>query len=114
MVWYILKNKVPVKVDDFMEFAIWSQDRSNMIVEQTEIGNIKISTVFLGIDHSYIGGEPILFETMIFGGKHDQYQQRYRFHNEAVKGHKHACNKVLKTFSIDVEGLQKVVIEYLN
>ena len=47
------------------------------IVKQEYIEEVKISTVFLGIDHSCTGeGPPIVFETMIFGGEHDGYQDR--------------------------------------
>jgi hypothetical protein len=45
----------------------------NRIVAVTEIGPIKISTVFLGLDHSFTpDGPPKLWETMVFGGPHDQ------------------------------------------
>jgi hypothetical protein len=48
-----------------------------------------VSTVFLGFDHRLIGaGEPILFETMIFGGDHDCYQERYETEAQAVAGHR--------------------------
>lgn len=36
-------------------------------VALTEIGGIVVSTVFLGLDHQYGDGPPILFETMVFG-----------------------------------------------
>ena len=46
-----------------------------------------VSTVFLGIDHSWLGGPPILFETMIFGGQFDEVQKRYCTMEEAIDGH---------------------------
>ncbi len=48
---------------------------------------ILLSTVFLGVDHSFIG-EPVLFETMIFGGKHDGRQWRYTTFDDAIANHK--------------------------
>jgi hypothetical protein len=49
---------------------------------------VLVSTVFLGIDHSPLfGGAPVLWETMIFGGKHDSYQDRYRSLKKAKEGH---------------------------
>lgn len=33
----------------------------------TDLGWGSVSTVFLGIDHAWDGGPPILFETMVFG-----------------------------------------------
>ena len=46
-----------------------------------------VSTVFLGLDHAFDGGTPLLFETMIFGGEHDEYQERYATWDEAEAGH---------------------------
>jgi hypothetical protein len=96
---YILEGKVPVKVDDFMTWAVryqqqeeWEKSR----VGSTMIGNVHVSTVFLGIDHNYRRiGPPILFETMIFGGEHSGYCERYTTWDEAEEGHHRACALVL-------------------
>ncbi len=78
-------GKTPVEAKDLIDAAqAWQQDRT---VQKDKIGDITISTVFLGIDHSFDGGIPILFETMIFGGEHDEYQMRYATWDEAVEGH---------------------------
>lgn len=72
----------------------------NKIIKQTAIlsktqNSILISTVFLGSDYRFFGeGEPILFETMIFGGKYDHEQQRYCTKNQAIKGHKEWIKKI--------------------
>jgi len=90
---YILVGKEPKQINDILEWAR-QFETSNRIVEETQIGDVKVSTVFLGIDHAFIGGEPLLFETMIFGGEEDGYQNRYSTWDEAVKGHQFACEKV--------------------
>ena len=60
--------------------------------------DILVSTVWLGIDHSFgFSGPPLIFETMIFGGREDQYQVRYSTREEALAGHKHAV-RVAWTF----------------
>ncbi len=59
-------------------------------VAEDEIGEVRISTGFLGIDHSFDDGPPVLFETMIFGGSHDGEQWRYCTKEEALEGHKEA------------------------
>lgn len=47
-------------------------------VAKSTIGNADVSTVFLVIDHAFFSAEaPVLYETMIFGGVHDQWQDRY-------------------------------------
>lgn len=74
---YILNDSgVPIVCNDFNVWGEWFKG-SKRIVRQDTIGKVMISTVFLGIDHNY-GSDcpPILWETMIFNGKHDQYQDR--------------------------------------
>lgn len=52
------------------------------------MGEAEVSTVFLALDHShYPSGPPILFETMVFGGPHDEHTDRYATWDEAVAGH---------------------------
>jgi hypothetical protein len=58
------------------------------------IGNTKVSTVFLVLDHSFDYGEPILYETMIFGSELDQEQFRYNTRAEAIIGHNEQVNRV--------------------
>lgn len=55
------------------QFGLTSKDR---IVKQDHFGKVMVSTVFLGLDHNWGKGPPILWETMVFGGKLDQHQQR--------------------------------------
>lgn len=72
----------------------WAKDLENLEykrVEWTEIGNVQVSTVWLGLDHSFgIGDKPLIFETMIFGGIHGGYQERYSTEEEAQEGHRKA------------------------
>lgn len=57
-------------------------------VAHTEIGNVRVSTVFLGLDHSFTeGGPPVLFETLVFGGEHDEEMSRYTTWEDAEQGH---------------------------
>lgn len=90
---YILVGKKPKQVKDLFEWAK-ALETQNRIVEQTKIGDVEVSTVFLGLDHSFGNGKPLLFETMIFGGKEDGYTERYSTWDEAVKGHKSVCDLV--------------------
>jgi hypothetical protein len=64
-------------------------------VKKTKIGRVEVSTVFLCLDHNFTGsGDPVLWETMIFGGKHDGYCDRYSSLAEAKAGHETACSIV--------------------
>ncbi len=66
------------------------EQRDKRRLARDEVGDIVISTVFLGLDHSWGQGPPVLWETMIFGGKHDEYQERYTSRDDALAGHRHA------------------------
>ena len=85
---YILKDKKIIPVD-LMTWAKWFET-DERVIKQTKIGDVKISTIFLGIEHGYEDGKPLLFETMIFGGDHDQYQERYTSYEDAENGHEKA------------------------
>lgn len=69
---YILNDAgEPIPCDDFMEWAQWFETAHRQI-GKTVVGQSVISTVFLGLDHAFSGqGDPILWETMVFGGGHD-------------------------------------------
>lgn len=90
---YILDGKRAVPCDDLMEWgrAFEAADRR---VCHDQIGDIRISTVFLGVDHKWGDGPPLLFETMIFGGTHDQYQKRCSTWEQAEAMHAEALKLV--------------------
>lgn len=68
---FILKDGKPFPVSDVLEWGRWLKTAKRG-VKRTAVGKIVISTVFLGIDHSFgSGGPPILYETLVFGGKLD-------------------------------------------
>ena len=91
---YILKDKIPVLCSHINTWDTW-METSNRIVAQTTISKIRISTVFLGLDHNYTHiGEPLLFETMIFGDKYDELQWRYSTWTAAEAGHTKAVKLV--------------------
>lgn len=66
---WILSGKRPVQCPDLMTWAMWLEgSREQRRVARTEIGDVLVSTVFLGLDHQYGDGPPMLFETMVFKG----------------------------------------------
>lgn len=92
--WYILKYKKPIKAT-IEEYSKWiNKNPKQKVVKQELINDCKISTVFLGLDHSWESDIPVLWETMIFGGKEDMYQDRYASYKEALIGHEKAVNLV--------------------
>lgn len=93
---YILDGHNAVPCDDLMKWAKWIEKADRHVAQETR-GEVRVSTVFLGLDHSFGGPTPILFETMIFGGEHDGYQQRCSTWDEAAEMHKRACELVWPT-----------------
>jgi len=66
-------------------------ETANRTVQLDQIGDAKVSTVFLGLDHGFSRAtDPVLWETMIFGGPHDGYQDRCSTFAEAVEMHRKA------------------------
>lgn len=84
---YILVNGKPEMCSSLFKWAQWFEKAEGRIVAQDTVGDVRISTVFLGLDHSFGSGPPLLWETMIFGGEHDQYQERYSTLDDAMTGH---------------------------
>jgi len=91
---YILDGKTPVIEPDLIKWAQW-HGKADRHVDKTELptGEL-ISTVFLGTNHAFILETPVLFETMIFGGEHDEFQERYSTWEEAEIGHKRAIEMI--------------------
>src|SRR5262245_2117925 len=84
---YVLDGRTPVPCGDLMEWARWFETADRQVAED-EIGEVRVSTVFLGVNHNFRGwGPPILFETMIFGGEHDGYQTRCATWEDAEAQH---------------------------
>lgn len=90
---FILVDRIPKEVHDFLEWSAWFQ-AADKTVERTVISDIAITTLFMGMTTSYRDGAPLLFETMVFGGEYDGYQEKYSTWSSAVKGHEFACELV--------------------
>lgn len=90
---YILDNQKPYPCEDLKTWAQWMENNSRVVKQET-VNNSRISTVFLGLDHNFFEGEPLLFETMIFGGQHDHYQKRCSTWERALLQHQHAIELV--------------------
>ena len=83
----------PLQEPDVIKWARWFETAERHIGND-RVGDVQISTVFLALDHSFADGPPVLWETLIFGGEHDQYQKRYCTRDEAIAGHAKALGLV--------------------
>jgi hypothetical protein len=76
---------VPCDLATFLEWALTVGD---LHLGYDTVGDMLISTVFLGADFRFFGdGPPILWETMIIGGPLHGEQRRYTSADEARTGH---------------------------
>lgn len=105
-IFYKLVDKKPVPVNaemgsrEWLEAVLVIENGQNRVFQDfVDDGaeEIHVSTVFLGIDHGFgRGDEPILFETMVFGGKLDGDQARVATWDEAEKKHAEMLARVLQ------------------
>lgn len=84
-------------VSDTLRWAKLFEDRSYQRVALTILTNgIKVSTVWLGLNHQWGDGPPLIFETMVFPDTADFHEDdcaRYSSEAEAVAGHQGMCEK---------------------
>lgn len=79
----------------FEQFARLHADRSYLVVQRSTllVGEVEVtvSTVWLGLDHRFGDGPPLIFETMYFGGDVDgELVDRYPTELAALAGHDQA------------------------
>jgi hypothetical protein len=105
--YYVLRGKTPVQVD-LLTWGRWFEDIKKRRIAFTQItADIFVSTIFLGIDHSFGDTHlPILFETMIMGDGSDTQQWRCAFYNQALKQHTNAV-KIAKRLARQVADIAK-------
>ena len=78
-----------------MEGAAWMEAHNlERRLAYDETPNGEVSTVFLVFDHGW-NGTPVLYETMVFGGTMDDYQERYETWGEAIAGHAATLARVI-------------------
>ena len=99
---WILVGHTPVPCEDVERWAIWFEDINNRRVAEDQIGDVWVSTVFLGLDHSHGVGPPVLFETMAFRGREIIAQDRYASYEEAEMGHTEMLQRVVEDAAKDV------------
>lgn len=91
--YYILdENDKPV-ASTIKKYCEWIEEHpTKKALKQETIDESYISTVFLGLNHAWNSDVPVLWETMIFEGPFDQYQERYTSVEDALKGHEYAVS----------------------
>lgn len=89
---YILKGTEVVPVKSIKEWGLWFGTHDNTVAK-TQVGDLFVSTIFLGLDMSVLDGPPLLFETMVFDSERDPCDyMRYATWKEAEIGHARMVN----------------------
>lgn len=91
---YVLdENGNAVRAKSLLSWGKWMQEhRADCHLAQDQIGEACVSTIFLGLDsfmvlERHLPHVPVLWETMVFGGPYDQFQNRYSSKDDALRGH---------------------------
>jgi hypothetical protein len=110
--YYILdKHKNAIECD-LQTWATMFKDIFQRIVQKTWINDVEVSTVFLGSNHRYDKlGPPLIFESMIFGGDHNDHQDRYSTYEESRLGHWSLVSNILSEGYVDKLGMSINIIE---
>lgn len=98
-------NPVAIDSRDPEQLLLWGRfhgdiEKRRVAVTVIDPG-IEVSTVFLGINHAFFGGPPVLFETMVFGDYEGEDFEQYRYHTwaEAEAGHKACVERIQATIA---------------
>jgi hypothetical protein len=85
---YILDGKTPVPEPDLLKWSEWfaNADADRQVADTVQ-GDVRVSTIFLGLDQNHFGPTPLLFETMVFRAGKSAEMDRYSTWEEAEKGH---------------------------
>ena len=88
---YNLNGHDPIPCDDLDTWTNWMEGPDRLVRDSHLIdpgrNRVRVCTAFLGVDVNFGDGEPILFETVIFGGPFDWNLYRYCTWEEAEHGH---------------------------
>ena len=97
---YILDGHEAVECPDLTKWAEW-MEHADRHVRDTFRDEVRVSTVFLGLDHSFSDdAPPVLFETMVFINGSGGEMERYSTWDEAEEGHQNMVDKVFKATPI--------------
>lgn len=91
---YYDKNGTPLTPDEYVAL-LTREGQDYRRVAETTLAKAWVSTVWLGINHQYGSGPPLIFETMVFPNADnltEEYCDRYSTLQEALEGHQKAVN----------------------
>lgn len=87
------KNGNSITMSDWGEL---SRDRGYKFIGDDTLHGLRVSTVWLGLNHGFLNEDIEIFETMVFpeGEWSDLYCKRYTTEAEAIVGHSYVVQRV--------------------
>lgn len=82
---YFDQNGEPISLEEWSDL-IQKQKKGLAKTSWSDGTGRFVSTVWLGLDHGFGMGDPLIFETMAFGFE-EEHMRRYSTKEEALKGH---------------------------
>jgi hypothetical protein len=101
---YYDRDGKPISQDVWVE---WLSNKDYKVIAHTVMSDGKhmVSTVWLGLNHNFIGKTPLIFETMVFAADEmspvDGMQWRYSTEDQAMAGHLEAYNMLRSMYDND-------------
>ena len=102
---------------DLLQWTELFKDKEYRVVSQQYLDpNLLVSTVWLGLNHSFTGEVPEIFETMVFGNKDqngfrvDLDMERYATEAEAIAGHRRFMVKYTQYLKDNKKSLWKSIL----
>lgn len=95
--WILDEHGQPIPAT-MAQWCMMYETPGSRIVKQEWIGNVRISTIFMGLDHGFGSAIPILWETMTFSNRKDcdEWMERCGGNKEQAEAmHARVCAKVL-------------------
>ena len=85
---YVLDGHIPIVEPNSIRWGLWFETADRHVADTTLPNGLRVSTVFLGLDHAFSRvGPPLLFETMVFSKNEEVDIDRYTTWEEADRGH---------------------------
>jgi hypothetical protein len=103
---YFDRNGKPLTL---WQWAALMESGADRHVADDMVGAVRVSTVWLGLNHNWGPGLPLFFETMVFGGTMDEDQWRYPTEAAALAGHDQVVTMVRHAEEELAKGLDRTM-----
>src|SRR3989304_4360624 len=62
--YYLGEDHIAIPSENITRWAEWMEKHERHVAEEHVCG-ARVSTVFLGVDHAFVSGPPVLFESLV-------------------------------------------------